>query len=241
MLYREETGSGEPLVLVHGALADCRHWRRLVGELEGFRVIAYDRRGHGQSEGRHESIDEDVADLVDLGEWLGQEAHFVGGSFGGSIALRLAASRPDLLLSLAVHEPALPGLLGASPGGGAAGSPDPKDFAESALGEGAWDRLTEDERGAFRDNVQAYADEMADADAFSIDLDALAAFDGPAMVSVGTESPPFFSQIADRLASALPRAEIESVPGAGHLPHLSHPREYAQLVRSFATAAAAPR
>src|SRR5207244_7329932 len=140
----------------------------------------------------------------------------------------------DLLLSLSVHEPALPGLLGGgrTPGGGGE-PPDPKAFAESSLGEGAWERLTEDERGGFRDNEQAYRDEMADGDAFSLDAGALAAYEGPSLVTLGSEGAPFFAKIAEALVDALPQARVETVEGAGHLPHLSHPREYARLVRGF--------
>jgi pimeloyl-ACP methyl ester carboxylesterase len=242
MLHREEKGTGERLVLVHGAPAHGRHWQRLVDELDGLRVVSYDRRGHGRSGGRHTGIDDDVEDLAEL---IADRAHVVGGSFGGSVVLRLAAKRPDLFLSLAVHEPALPGLLGGGGGGGGPGGggepPDPKAFAESSLGEGAWERLTEDERAGFRDNEQAYRDEMADRDAFSLDPGTLAAYEGPALISLGGEGAPFFAQIAEALADALPQARVETVDGAGHLPHLSHPREYARLVRGFVSAAAAPR
>jgi pimeloyl-ACP methyl ester carboxylesterase len=238
MLHHDETGSGEPLVLVHGAWADGRHWTRLAEELDGFRVVSYDRRGHGRSGGRHTGIDDDVDDLAEL---IADPAHVVGGSFGASVTLRLAAKRPDLFLSLSVHEPALPGLLGGGGAGGGGEPPDARAFAESSLGDGAWDRLTDDERDGFRDNGEAYRDEMADTDAFSLDADTLAAFDRPALISVGTESPPFFTRIAELLAEALPRAETATVEGAGHLPHLSHPREYARLVRGFVSAAAARR
>jgi len=240
MLHREETGGGEPVVLVHGAWADGRHWTRLANELDGFRVITYDRRGHGRSGGRVEGIAKDVEDLVGLIEWLGTPAHVVGGSFGGSVALRLAAQRPELLHSLSVHEPALSGLLGNAPAR-PEGVPSPEEFADSSLGEGAWERLTEDERDGFRDNGGAWRDEMSDAEAFSIDTDALAAFDRPALVTIGGASPDFWQRIADALTGALPNATVDTVPAAGHLPHLTHAREYARLVRDFASAAAAPR
>src|SRR5439155_6809127 len=219
-------------------------WARLAGELGGFRVISYDRRGHGRSGGRHETIAGDVEDLAELIDETGAPVHVVGGSFGASVALRLAAQRPDLVQSLSAHEPALPGLLDGAPrgGGGSANEAiDPQAFAESSLGSGAWDWLSEDERDGFRDNGDAYRDEMADTEAFSIDLTSLAAFDRPAMISLGTESPPFFRAIAEALAGVLPRAEIRAIQGAGHLPHLTHAREYAELVRTFASAAAARR
>jgi pimeloyl-ACP methyl ester carboxylesterase len=236
MLHHDETGSGEPLVLVHGAWADGRHWSRLASEIDGFRVVSYDRRGHGRSGGRHEGIAKDVEDLAGLIEWLETPAHVVAGSLGASIALRLAGAQPDLFLSLAVHEPALPGLLGRTPP-----APDhvptAREFAESSLGEGAWENLTDDERKGFEDNGDVWRDEMADAEAFTIDPDILAAFGRSLVVTIGGASPPHWRQIAE----AIPGAAIEEVPGAGHLPHLTHARAYAELLRAFAIAAAAPR
>src|SRR5918911_4716454 len=152
MLHRDETGSGEPLVLVHGAWADGRHWRRLADELGGFRAIAYDRRGHGRSGGRHDGVARDVEDLAGVIEDAGAPAHVVAGSLGGSIALRLAGGRPELIRSLAVHEPALSGLLGGAGPGAPDEVPPPRTFAESSLGEGWWERLTDDERAGFADN-----------------------------------------------------------------------------------------
>ena len=234
MLHREETGTGDPLILVHGAWADGRHWTRLAHELGGFRVIWYDRRGHGRSGGEHEGIATDVEDLADLIDWLKTPAHVVGGSLGGSIALRLAAAAPSAFLSLAVHEPALP-----PPGSGAPSPPErmpsPREFAENSLGEGWWDRLTDDERQGFEDNGEVWSAEVAEAAPF--DATALAGFDRPLLVTIGGASPPFWRQVAE----TIPGAAIETIPGAGHLPHLTHSREYATVLREFASAAAAPR
>ena len=241
MLHNEETGSGEPLVMVHGAWADGRHWTRLADELaDAFRVIVYDRRGHGRSAGRHEGVARDVRDLVDLFEYLGTPGHVVAGSFGGTVALWLAAARPDLLLSLSVHEPALAGLLGRAPQPPDS-APTPQQFAESSLGAGAWEWLTEDERDGFRDNAEAWLDELSDANGSTVDADALGAFDRPVLITIGGESPEFWHEIAAILEDALPRATTETIPGAAHLPHLTHAREYGEALRRFVSAAAAPR
>jgi pimeloyl-ACP methyl ester carboxylesterase len=238
MLHRDETGSGRPLVMVHGAWADGRHWSRLADELAGgFRVVRYDRRGHGRSGGRHVTIDDDVKDLLELIASLGEPAHVVGGSLGGTIALRAATASPPAFLTLAVHEPALPGLFGDAPPAPQR-VPTPREFAEESLGEGWWERLSGDEQAAFEAGGDAWRDEMADRDAFTIEVDALrAAFDRPLLVTIGGASPPFWRKIAD----ALPATDRATIDGAGHLPHLSHAREYSRALDEFLSAAAARR
>ena len=225
-LHREESGSGSgtPLVLVHGAWADARHWTRLARELAAdFRVIAYDRRGHGRSGGRHATIDDDVRDLLAVLESTGAPAHVAAGSLGGAIALRAAVARPGAFLSLAVHEPAL---------GGAPAAPEripaPREFAEGSLGEGWWERLTDDERAGFDDNGEVWSAELTDPTA-ATEVHELAV---PLLVTVGGASPPFWRQVAD----TLPATRVETIDGAGHLPHLTHARAYARVIAAFAGA-----
>jgi pimeloyl-ACP methyl ester carboxylesterase len=114
-LYCEQTGTGDPVVLVHGSWTDHHTWDRIVPMLaRSFLVLTYDRRGHSKSARPAEqgSIREDVGDLAALIEQSRlAPVHVVGNSFGGSITLRLASERPDLFRSVHVHEPPLRGLL----------------------------------------------------------------------------------------------------------------------------------
>ncbi|MFL5780740.1 MAG: alpha/beta fold hydrolase [Thermoleophilaceae bacterium] len=234
MLFHEETGSGDPLVLVHGAWADGRHWTRLSRELASdFRVVTYDRRGHGRSGGEHETIQRDAQDLLELIEETGGPAHVAAGSLGGTIALSAAARQPASFLSLAVHEPALPHLLGGAPQAPER-TPSPREFAEDSLGDGAWEKLTGEEKKGFEDNGDVWAAELADATTADVQPEPLPI---PLLVTIGGASPPFWRKIAD----AIPGAAIEEIPGAGHLPHLTHAREYAAAIRRFVSAEAAPR
>ncbi|MGP4050283.1 alpha/beta fold hydrolase [Streptomyces sp. 2A115] len=97
---------GTPIVFSHSLFFDHSmfddHLARFTHE--GFRVIAYDHRNQGGSapaargELDMDTLTEDAAALI---EHLGLgKCHFVGNSLGGFIALRLAARRPDLLLSV---------------------------------------------------------------------------------------------------------------------------------------------
>jgi pimeloyl-ACP methyl ester carboxylesterase len=90
-LFYELTGSGDPLVLVHGSWVDHNSWQFVVPDLaRSFRVLTYDRRGHSLSErplgqGSRREDEEDLAALMEALDLA--PAYVVGNSFGGSIAL----------------------------------------------------------------------------------------------------------------------------------------------------------
>jgi pimeloyl-ACP methyl ester carboxylesterase len=58
----------------------------------------------------------------------------------------------------------------------------------------------------------------------------------PLRLSCGAESPPALQSIARRLATMIPRADFVEFPGAGHIPHVTHPEMYTDLLlRHLAT------
>ena len=252
--------SGPPIVLVHGSWADQSDWELLVSTLaEHFRVLTYERRGHSQSEcpPGQGSVEEDAADLAALIEHLNlAPAHIVGLSLGGSIVLRLAARRPDLIRSLSVQEPPLLDLLADDPGqepemrkvldqvsavvarldaGDAEGGAH--QFIEAILGPGAWDYLPPKQQQILISNAPTFLDETRDPEAFTVDLAALATCPRPALLTYGDQSPSWFVPIVAKLATVLPRVETRVFAGAGHLPMVTHPAEYAAAVMAHADAA----
>jgi pimeloyl-ACP methyl ester carboxylesterase len=56
-------------------------------------------------------------------------------------------------------------------------------------------------------------------------------------MSGGSESPPFFGLVLDRLQAVLPAAERRTFAGAGHVPHMTHPQNYAEAITAFIDAA----
>lgn len=257
-LFYELSGSGEPLVLVHGSWGDHHNWDAVVSTLaESFRVLAFDRRGHSTSErpAGQGSVFEDADDLAGLIDELGlAPAHVAGNSFGAVIVLRAATRRPEVFRSLIVHEPPLFALLAGTEleaalaevqrridavvrlleGGDHEGAA--RLFAETiAFGPGAWDeQLTPEMREVFIANAPTFLDEVRDPDALQMDLNALAGFDRPALLTSGTESAPFFGPVVDLVAEPLPRSERVTIDGGDHAPHLSVPGRYVELVRTFA-------
>ena len=255
-IFLAEFGSGDPLVLVHGSMVDHMEWPFIVpGLASRFRVVVYDRRGHGQSERlpAQGSIREDVADLAAIIERGGAPAHVVGSSMGASISLRLAAERPDLFRTVNVHEPPLFDLLLDDPKTRsqteelknrflavadeiAAGNIEAaaRRFVEIYFGPGAWDTfLPEEARRTLIHNAPTFLDETRDPEVLSIDTIALARFSKLVLLTGGSESPPFCAPVLDKLAAVLPNATRKTFAGAGHMPHITHPVEYVEAITGF--------
>jgi 3-oxoadipate enol-lactonase len=150
-LYWEEHGSGEPVVLVPPGTRSGQVWAPFTVPAlsKRYRVITYDQRGVGQSEGPKVkyTIPLLAADLMALLDHIGiRKAHVLGHSIGGRVALQTALTWPDRLRSL---------MLCATGAGGARGgrgtlSPDSvqalvegayKGRPERELGEDNWDQF----------------------------------------------------------------------------------------------------
>jgi pimeloyl-ACP methyl ester carboxylesterase len=104
-LFYEETGGGpETIVFSHGLLMDHSMFRaQRAAFSEGYRVIAYDHRGHGQSQdpGRGYDMDTLTTDAAALILALNAApCHFAGISMGGFVGMRLAARHPALVRTL---------------------------------------------------------------------------------------------------------------------------------------------
>lgn len=260
-LYWELSGkNGDPLVLVHGSWGDHHNWDAVVNQLaKDFRVLTYDRRGHSKSERPQGqgNVEEDVSDLASLITHLDlSPAHIIGNSGGAAIVLKAAARKPELFKTLVVHEPPLFGLLkgiveaqpvlkaveariGAVCELIATGEPEQaaKLFVETvAFGPGAWQGLADNMKQTFIHNAPTFLDEIKDPDNIEMDLSRLCRFDRPALVSHGTDSPPFFVMVVSKIVSALPQAKHATFLGAGHVPHVSHPEEYVKVLKEFTSA-----
>jgi pimeloyl-ACP methyl ester carboxylesterase len=97
----EDTGSGAPLILLHGGFGTQEMFGPNLGLLgAGRRLIGVDLQSHGRSPAsdrplRVETLADDVAALIEHLE-LGQAA-VMGFSFGGAVALRTAIQHPQLV------------------------------------------------------------------------------------------------------------------------------------------------
>ena len=92
-LYYEDHGKGKPVVLIHGWPLSLCSWEKQVAALvgEGYRVIAYDRRGFGLSSKPYGGYDYDTlaSDLHQIIKQLElQEVVLAGFSMGGGEVAR---------------------------------------------------------------------------------------------------------------------------------------------------------
>jgi len=244
--------SGPTLVLVHGAWVDRHNWDEFVPYVQdSYRVLTYDRRGHGDSErpsgqGR---MRDDVADLAELLAHLDlAPAHVVGNSYGGMVALRLAAEVPDVCLSVTAHEPPflhLDDRIRTDPRVEridrlqretidriARGDVDAgiRGFLEIVVGPGAWVSAPEDVRRYLRAAAPSFIDDVNDPEPWTVDLAALGRFPRPIILTQGEHSAEFYGVILDAIGRSVPAARRLAIEGAGHGPHWDQPANYASAV-----------
>ncbi|HEV8050721.1 MAG TPA: alpha/beta hydrolase [Thermoplasmata archaeon] len=256
-LAYEFAGEGtEPLVLVHGSWSDRTSWNRLVPVLSsGFRMLQYDRRGHGESPAVPglRSVSWEADELAEL--LLDADhfpAHILGTSYGAAVALSLTVRRPELVRSVIVHEPPLvawptieerPEVRSARLEldsyarrfRTAVPEEAAREFAERFVtGPGGFDRLPEETRVAFRDGAPAWPDELSALERVDLDPSLLESVDLPALVTHGEVSPLYLRKITEAVADSIPNVTRQALRGAGHFPHVSHPALFGGAVLTFA-------
>lgn len=112
VLRGEAAGFGLPVVFLHAGVADRRMWQSQMEALAaaGYHVLAYDRRGYGETT----TPDEPFSHLVDLEAVLDQRdihaAVLVGCSMGGGLALDFAIQNPGRTVGLVLVGTAVSGV-----------------------------------------------------------------------------------------------------------------------------------
>jgi pimeloyl-ACP methyl ester carboxylesterase len=250
-LYYELRGEGAPLVLVHGNWVDHTSWMLAAPALAAdHRVLMYDRRGHSRSERcsgpAPRRVDED--DLAVLIELLDMApAHLVANSYGASIALGLAARRPELVASVVAHEPPLAGIddtivapvwasfeqVVADLRAGRLDEGAARFVEELVLGPGTWAILPEQTRRVMVANAPMFL-AMVDDPAWGVVPHPDRSV--PVLLTDGDGSPAWLPAITEALAAGpLAHAGRHTFVGAGHAPHLTHVTDFVRVAGIFTT------
>src|SRR5215510_10137405 len=106
-MYYEVHGSGDPVVLLHGAfMTITNNWNGWIGELAKTRkVIAVEMQGHGRTADidrdiTNENLADDVAALLE--QLKIPRADLIGYSMGGAVAMQCAIRHPDKVRKVVV-------------------------------------------------------------------------------------------------------------------------------------------
>ncbi len=251
MLPYDELGSGDAVVLLHAGVADRRMWSEHLEPLAdaGYRVVAMDLPGFGEAVpgvGSAKPWDDVLATMDGLEI---ESATLVGNSFGGAVALRVAALATPRVRSMVLVSIPVPGV---EPSTELQAAWDAEEAAlEREDVEGAVDAvlaawLIDDAPPALRQRVAVMqrralqlqrdaADEEADEDEDPVgeDLGAVSALGMPCLVIAGARDFTDFVQGAELLAGALPRGRLVVIEDAGHLAPIETPERFGKVLRDF--------
>jgi pimeloyl-ACP methyl ester carboxylesterase len=244
------------LIALHCSGGTGRQWRRLEQRLPAeYRLIAPDMigtaaAGHWPGE-RAFSLADEARSIIETIDRHPGPVHLVGHSYGGGVALHVAAARPERIAGLALYEPSAFHLLALLGDAGRHGR-------DEILGVIAkfHERMTV---GAYRDAATVFVDYWNGPGAFagmkpeyqaeilrylpkaSLDfhallsetapLEAYRAISAPVLVMRGEHAPTPTRTIADALLVLLPDAVQIVVEGAGHMGPISHADIVAEVIR----------
>ena len=225
-------------MLIHGSGGNAETaWTAVRPLAERFTLVMPNRSGYPPNPPL-ERIDFEVQ-AAELAPLLEDGADLVGHSYGGVIALLIAAGHPDRVRSLAVSEPPAFGLARGNPTVDALvegldehfthGPREPRAFLEGFLAfVGSKAQLPDSLSPAVEQSTLATMAERPPWEA-EIPLDALSAADFPKLVISGAHHPAF-DAVCDVLEERLP-ARREVLPGAGH--GIPRAPGYAELLTGF--------
>lgn len=243
-------------LLLHCSLGHSGGWQGMARDLDDMLdMVAFDLPGHGRSadwdgQGDLQTVAMGMAlDFLDPD----QPMDLIGHSFGGTIALRIAVERPELVRSLVLIEPVFfavamadrPELTEAHEAemGGfdramAAGDTEEATRIFTGFwGDGrGWQDLPEAQRAAMIRRIplvhagapQIYGDRAGILSGGGLDR-----LGTPTLLIEGAQSPQYIAAINDGLMKRLRRAERAVIDGAGHMVPITHPEPVAAQVRGF--------
>ncbi len=253
-LYYYDQGEGEPLVLIHGTGFNADIWYRVYNTLvDEFRVIAYDRRGFGRSEGMplgprgyyHEQA-EDAAQMLDL--FGACPATILGWSAGAVVALQLALEHPECVKRLILYEPSLHlsddldagfilpymqySLLRLFRRYKAAAHTFGRMILKVEGGRNSFDTLDPVVVECMEADAESLVAEVSAGTGRELTLETLASgIKVPVTLIVGEASPAPLKRSVARLAATFPAAEVARIPGTGHLAQVENPEEFLRIIR----------
>jgi len=236
-------GDGPALLLLHEGVGDARMWDPIWPAVtSAYRAIRYDVRGFGRSPAATENYSLLADALIVLDHFGVGAAHVVGCSMGGGTAIQLALARPDLVKSLLLLCPGIPGYPYPEA--------DPAVEAQFEAAEAAgdvdglirmslqqWGRtgdhpmVTDLMRSAIRawDNQQRFMQEGEPV------YERLAELRVPVTLMVGDVDNPGLIASNEAAAARIPGCELIRLPGVDHYPTVRAPQFVTETILRHCT------
>jgi len=254
-------GTGQPVVFVHGNIADLRIWSEQRGPpFREYQVVSYSRRYHypnaWDGKGKDYTEANQDQDLVHLIRELHLgSVHLVGHGSGAQIAMEVALGHPELVRTLVLVEPATGTAAEDQPAfqGLAARRDELNSELEAALkldqAEKAaailydWDNASSEAyatlplplKGEILDNATVLPFFMA-APPPPVSCEELGRLAVSTLVVTGERTNPFFAAVGDAVAGCVKGAKRETIPNAAHVVQRENPDAFnAVLVAFFST------
>jgi len=248
-LHYEECGDGPALLLIAGIPAIASDWEPLARRLadQGRRVIAYDNRGSGESSVTPApyTTAQMAGDALALIDHLGLATVDVFGiSMGGMIAQELALAAPERVGHL---------ILGCTHAGVRHAAPAPEAAGRAfALRTDDWALRMRTlapfafARGVDPSLLRAFiakkSRDVQDPIGYRAQIQAVLAHDtadrlarirSPTLILTGDDDRIIPGESGDLLAERIPHAQLQIIPGTGHLFFLEAPAQTLELLGGF--------
>jgi len=243
-----KSGSGTPLLLVHGTNGSWTHWSFVLPYLrDHFTVYAMERRGRGESgDAPNYSIEREFEDVAALASFIREPVDILGHSYGAACLLGAARSIPNLRRMILYEPPMLQEQQ----------SPQRTAILESMeqmLLEGENEKvimtLLRDmfnipqamiDRGRAAPNwadmvaaAHTIPRELRQSHCYVSDLKDLCQITIPTLFLLGEKSPAFFHQTTETLKNNLPNCQVMILPDQQHSAMLTAPELFANEVIKF--------
>jgi len=214
-MHYEVHGEGEPLVWLHGGMGCGSDWTFIFdAPPPGYRLVAPDLRGHGQSNGAGAtySFEQSALDVFALLDHLAiDRVKVIGLSGGGISALHMARLQPSRVAAMIA--------ISAPPRFPEQARAIQRTFSERMFGEAELARMrARHQRPGQLAALVAQVRAMADGGDPNFTRDELAAIEADTLIVFGDRDPLYPVSIAVELREAIPRSWLWVIPNGGHGP-----------------------